>query len=234
MKKMLVSDYDGTLDPDTNKNKLRVNVRAIKRFIRQGNLFVIATGRTSKSILNACKKYLVPYHYIISYDGAVILDKDGNKIFSNPFTEYELNYILYTLKNNNIVKNIYLYNSNTHTKEEKDIVEIEVNIPLFAKTTQLEKEIHKIIPEARILFGTGKMFITRGKNKKNGIEELLAREKIKNIKVYSIGDSINDLEMLETPWLHGHKVVFSHPSLYFKGIKTCTSVKSLTKKLLKE
>lgn len=234
MKKMLVSDYDGTLDPDTNKNKLRVNVRAIKRFIRHENLFVIATGRTSKSILNTCKKYLVPYHYIISYDGAVILDKDGNKIFSNSFTDYELNYLLYTLNNNEIVKNISLYNSYEETKEKKDIVEIEVNIHRFSSPNILIKEIKKVMPESQILCGGGKLFITRGNTKKNGIEELINKEKIRNIKIYSIGDGINDLEMLNTPWLHGHKVVFSHPSLYFKGIKTCTSVKSLTKKLLKK
>ena len=42
-KKLLVSDYDGTFYSDLRN--LKINIKAIEKFRKAGNLFAISTGR---------------------------------------------------------------------------------------------------------------------------------------------------------------------------------------------
>ena len=75
--KCIVSDFDGTL----LDNNLENNILRINEFVSQENIFVLATGRTFKSIKNAIKDYHISYDYIISSDGACIYDKNDNLIY---------------------------------------------------------------------------------------------------------------------------------------------------------
>ena len=66
MKKLLVSDYDLTLkliyDFD-NDLLIRANVAAIKKFMDEGNIFMLNTGRAYDSIKEEVNKNHVPYNY---------------------------------------------------------------------------------------------------------------------------------------------------------------------------
>ena len=75
-KKILISDYDQTFylnDEDIEKNKA-----AVDKFRNEGNIFVIATGRSYFDFHNKVKKYNLKYDYVIINHGATILDKDDN------------------------------------------------------------------------------------------------------------------------------------------------------------
>ena len=48
MKKLLVADYDNTFY--TNEEQLYKNIKDIKKFQKEGNIFVISTSRSWKSI----------------------------------------------------------------------------------------------------------------------------------------------------------------------------------------
>lgn len=74
MKKILISDYDGTFyqnDIDTKKNIDKVN-----EFRTLDNLFVLATGRSYVDLKQKIDKYEIPYDYLILNHGALLLSKD--------------------------------------------------------------------------------------------------------------------------------------------------------------
>ena len=77
MKKLLVSDYDLTLkliyDFD-NDLLIRANVAAIKKFMDEGNIFMLNTGRAYDSIKEEVNKNHVPYNYLACNDGTLLLD----------------------------------------------------------------------------------------------------------------------------------------------------------------
>lgn len=81
MKKLLASDYDGTLF--TNEIDLYENIKKIKKFQEEGNIFVIATSRSYSSIIEEVKKYKIPYDYIFSNVGAGIFDNLGNNLYAD-------------------------------------------------------------------------------------------------------------------------------------------------------
>lgn len=81
MKKLIVSDYDQTFylnDEDIEKNKILVD-----KFVSNGNIFVIATGRSHYDFINKLNQYNFDYHYVIINHGATILDKENNVISVN-------------------------------------------------------------------------------------------------------------------------------------------------------
>ena len=62
----------------------------------------------------------------------------------------------------------------------------------------------------------------------------LVLSNLNNIKindVYTVGDSINDIDMLQK--YNGHKMLFSHPQLLLKNIPTTKEVHTLIKKINK-
>lgn len=76
MKKIFVSDYDGTLFQ--NGVVTDRDLKAIERFRAQGGLFGIATGRIVETIRHEIDKYDIPIDFLIGANGSVILDRDYN------------------------------------------------------------------------------------------------------------------------------------------------------------
>lgn len=62
----------------TQKNKIAVN-----KFRKQGNMFIIATGRSYKDFIKKREQYNIKVDYVIINHGATILDKDDNIIFKS-------------------------------------------------------------------------------------------------------------------------------------------------------
>ena len=79
-KKILVSDYDQTFY--LNDEDIEINKKAVAKFRKEGNIFVIATGRSHFDFHNKVDKYNFEYDYVIINHGATILDKN-DKIFAN-------------------------------------------------------------------------------------------------------------------------------------------------------
>ena len=75
-KKILVSDYDQTFY--LNDEDVEINKEAVDRFRKEGNIFVIATGRSYFDFHNKVNMYNFDYDYVIINHGATILDKNNN------------------------------------------------------------------------------------------------------------------------------------------------------------
>ena len=75
--KAIISDFDGTLF-DT---KIKENIIGVNKFVNEGNIFVLATGRTYQSIKKMVLEYKIPYHYLICSDGMCIYNQNDNLIY---------------------------------------------------------------------------------------------------------------------------------------------------------
>lgn len=75
--KVIVSDFDGTLFDNNQINCLD----KINKFISDGNIFIIATGRNISSLKKDLDKFNLSCNYFICNDGAIIFDQYLNIIY---------------------------------------------------------------------------------------------------------------------------------------------------------
>ena len=234
MKYILFSDYDGTIKPDENLNLFDTilfdsNINAINKF-QQDNQFVITTARSTDSILEETKKYSIGYDYITSLDGLVTIDSKNEIVYSKIIEKDILNKIKIVLLKHGF-KKVYMYNSFGRTNNYENIVMLIIDI----NNKDLIKYIIDILEpykELNIKYNifSRTIFISYKMNKSKGISTLLDKINIDDkTKIITVGDNINDIEMLED--YNGYKVLLSNPYLYSKKIKTTLSVKSLIKKI---
>ena len=223
--KLLVSDYDGTLNPHHKNEKcLMGNIDAIKRLMANGDKFMLSTGREYYSIKKEIMKYNIPYDFLSCNDGSVLFDQNDNFISA----EY-IDVSSTLLDNLSNIGNIKLFGIKEEVKLPNDIIDIGV----YPKSLSVKKYhliIKSIIDEYNLLVFSlpGRHFVETKGGKSRSIKAL---ETVYNFKdIITVGDSTNDLAMLKD--YDGYRVLCSHPDLYFKGLKTTTDVKSLVKKMM--
>ncbi|RXY96609.1 Cof-type HAD-IIB family hydrolase [Malacoplasma penetrans] len=122
-KKVLVFDLDGTL---LNENK-RVNVEtisAMQKAYQEGHELVIATGRSYQQTIDVVNQVGV-VRYAVMNNGALIYDKENNKIFRNtdPLPKDLIKYFFEIVFSKNIPfllysdLNVYMYNFTNDDKK---------------------------------------------------------------------------------------------------------------------
>jgi len=225
--KLLISDYDGTLNSDL-KN-LYLNIKAINKFRDNGNKFVIATGRSFYSIKKDIQRYDINYDYLICNDGLMIFDKDDNIINSSVMSQSDFDLVYTLLTSDSTVKKFELYNFYDSTCDLKNIVEFYVKFKSI-KDVKFYKEYLKEIREninCKTHFHS--VFIGNKKNKADAIKDIQAIENINTEDIYTIGNDTNDLEMLKK--YNGYKLISSYPRIWFKNIPSTREVHTLIKKI---
>lgn len=85
MKKILVSDYDQTFY--LNDQDIEINKHEVEKFKKDGNIFIIATGKSFFDFKNKVHAYNIDYDYVILNHGATILDKNYNILLNFPMLE---------------------------------------------------------------------------------------------------------------------------------------------------
>ena len=228
--KFLVSDYDGTYKEDIKGKNIILNNEAIKNFLNKGNKFVIATGRSYTSIKKEINKYNIPYNYLICNNGSVIFNEQDEIIYKYPISEEILYETLEILTLSQKIKKIELFDAKGNlTQTNAEIIELLCQVSI--KNIQEIKKIKNILNYLECISFLNTFLLKTPSNKKDGIEIIAKKEKINPNDIYTIGNDINDLEMLKA--YNGYKIIYSNPKLLLKNIKTITSVKSLIKKINK-
>lgn len=233
---LLVSDYDGTLKPyEKNPNIIekeifKKNLLATKKFMEKGNIFSIATGRSTDSIKDEVSKYNINYDYLLTYNGRVILDKHDNIVYANYIDK---SFIEFLIKNKEIIKGITLYNEYGLTKSPKNIIYIKLRLKEPKDSKKLIEEINEKYPEIKMDYNIifKDISIRNNFNKGLGIEELIHSKKLEitKDKIITVGDEINDIEMLEE--YNGYRMIVSHPKLLLSTSNYTTSIHKLIKKI---
>lgn len=239
-KKLLVSDYDGTLHSDLRN--LRLNIKAIERFRKSGNLFAISTGRAYESIKKECDKYKILYDYLFCNDGAVLFNSEGGLIYAKDFPRDLLVTVGLTIGNEPNVEEVIYYGSYGKVDVPKTklgqseigpIVEIDARLKLFRSIKKYIECMNKKYPSLEFSKVYNHVFVKEKCDKSLGIDLLLEYldGEVKAEDVVTVGDNRNDLEMLTK--YDGYKILTSYPCLYGKGIKTTREVHTLVKKLMR-
>lgn len=188
--KILISDFDHTFFDD---NYLK-NIELVNKFVSEGNLFIIATGRSINNLNIDIIDYKINYSYLICSDGASIYDNKHNNIYTcnidanliNPICnllESDSNITLTLIENDNFVSGTV---ANSIAGKFIDKVKCE----------SLAKKLNKLFPTINSYLSDNYINIRNKKvSKYKGIKFLIDNYNLDSEKIYTIGDSINDKEM---------------------------------------
>lgn len=226
--KILISDYDGTFYNEANKSSIQKNIKEVKKFKDKGNKFGFATGRSFTSIKNEIEKYNIPYDFLICNNGATIFDEQDNILFFYPI---DIQVIMKTLRYfdylgiSSSVKLLDIYGQETLKYYEVVEMLCKIKIKNLSDLNKIKEELSflKSFSFLHVLI------LSEQVNKADGIEHIKSKYSLDEKDIYTVGDERNDIEMLQK--YNGHKMLFSNPVLYNKGIKTTTSVRNLIKSI---
>ena len=227
--KILASDFDNTIYYLDDKEKNKKNIEAIQRFIAQGNIFCIVTGRNYVDLKKILTEHNIPYTYLICDDGAKIFNSMDYCIDTTLLEEIDIKKITSILENNKI--NYYLDDGYNKTEYQKDCVKIVINC-----NNQEEKEhIISLLKENTKVHIYASRFhvniINKVVNKERAIKTLFNLEKLDYKKLYVIGDNDNDYEMLKA--FEGGIIKNHHPILDTLEKKEYETIKDYIYELMK-
>ncbi len=203
-----------------DRNITKENLDAVNKWQVKGNLFIITTGRHKKSIIEQMENFSLKPDYYICNNGAVILDKEKNIIFSkcisNQMIEEIIEYICENYENSFEIiekeRTIKIMNNRgIDNHNPTDIILDRAHISSIKDVVQLHKKFDKEERVAELVIDLNTKFrsslaayanvlnvdiVANGMNKSTGID-FICRE-ISNVDdILVIGDSYNDIEMVQ-------------------------------------
>lgn len=198
-KKVLVVDYDRTLF--INNSDMLNNINSINKFRENGNIFIIATGRTYNSLKREIDKYNIEYDYLILNHGSLVIKKDKSTLFhykidrnilfdiTNYLSKYKPKSVMYSY-----------YTEDTSNINNPDISKITIG---FQKDIETFKKVmmdvvKKYNNKLNIYFTQNFEIeiISKETNKSKAIDLLMKKVNFKKENIYTIGDSYTDIEMI--------------------------------------
>ena len=182
MIKLIASDMDGTLLNHNHKIP-KENVELINYAKNQGIEFVVATGRAYYEALPALNEENINCD-VISFNGGIVYDKNGNIISITPMIPKDLYYTIEILKSFDISYQLYTKNTIYTTSIETDI---NAYIDLI-RSNGYEPDVEHLRAEAQQKLDVG--YITEVEN----IELYLNEKENPPIKIIAISNDIAKLE----------------------------------------
>lgn len=197
MQKLLASDFDNTLF--VNEYEIIDNVEAIKKFMANGNLFVIATGRSYIDISKMIIKYNIPYNYLICNDGGTIFDSSGKLLYKKDIPLPIAHNIMDFVNENSLNELTFIDTGYDYIKNiEKEVNAIIIRDIDKNKSINILNTITNMYPETHGYISDNWINITeKSVTKANGISVLTNILNISKENVYTIGDTINDVPMIK-------------------------------------
>ena len=198
--KLIVSDFDLTFF-DGNYDE---NIKLVNNFVDKGNMFVIATGRSYELLKKELENKNIKFKYLICSDGAVILDENLNILRQIVFEDYIIEIIEYLKKDANLLS-IDIDSNN---------LGISGVYCVFDDMEYAKVVLENILKNYNVdgyVTTHGINIINKGISKLDGIDYIKDILKIKEENIYTVGDNINDLEMIEK--YHGYWIGNKNNSL---------------------
>ena len=233
MKKIIASDYDRTFY--LNDNDIKKNLKQVEEFRKNGNIFIIATGRSYYHFMKVVKKFNIIIDYAIINHGATVIDSNDNVIVNYPIN----NDIIKDLKKDlNLEESVeYFCCSELETKvpfEHKDLTKIHVNYKTKKESLEMNEYINsrynKYIDSYNITSSSIEI-ISNQTNKSKMIKLLSERLNIEMNNIYTIGDGYTDIKMIKD--FNGYCMKNSVPELKSVSKGEYNSVSDLIEKVLK-
>ena len=182
MIKLIASDMDGTLLNHNHKIP-KENVELINYAKNQGIEFVVATGRAYYEALPALNEENINCD-VISFNGGIVYDKNGNIISITPMIPKDLYYTIEILKSFDISYQLYTKNT-IYTKS----IETDINAYIdLIRSNGYDPDVEHLRAEAQQKLDVG--YITEVEN----IELYLNEKENPPIKIIAISNDISKLE----------------------------------------
>lgn len=202
--KMIVSDYDNTIKrfysiPNIiQKLDLKQDLRYIKKFIEEGNLFNISSKRTITSIREEIEKYKVPYSYVTAHGGLVTFDKSDKLVYAEYLEKEMLIAIEELSKKTNLLENIVAYDVNGKRQDDlkEELISISLTVKNVRDTIAFLKSVNIDFSKYHLSHERFGFSISNVVNKKIGIDLLLEKIDNKPSEIITVGDSFHDIEMI--------------------------------------
>lgn len=232
MKKIIASDYDRTFyinDEDIEKNKM-----AVDKFIKLGNKFIIATGRSYYDLMKKVNQYNLIYDYAIINHGATILNKKNDIIFNVSIN----NNIINELKNElELEKSTeWFCCSKLESRvdfEHTNLTKINVKYPTKKKSLEMNEKINSKFSQYIISYNitSSSIEIVSNKvNKSKSIKMLAEKLGVEKNNIYTIGDGYSDIQMIKD--FNGYCMEESVEELKEIALEELPSVSKLVEKVL--
>lgn len=221
--KTLISDFDGTLF--INDEEINKNAKMIKIFRDKGNIFIISTARNYQAIKEACIKYDIQVDYFFCDIGSVILDNEGNVLYKQYINKEDRKNIEIILLDYEEQVTIKRYGTKgKQGKEVQNIVEykIEGDYEILEK---IKKKVDEVIKNTETQITEDNKFIIHTGKKEDIINIFVDKKKIDINSIITIGDEIDDLEMLKR--YNGYRMKKCNQVLIDNNIRSVDSVGEL-------
>ena len=220
--KLLATDYDGTLR--YAQNVMEEDIEAIQEWKKQGNLFVIATGRSLESILMEVQKYNLPCDYIVTNNGGMVFDANQKELMSNYLDYITSLDIIYAVKQMEHVSS-YVVNDGVHRHkivvnedeidqrypdlqpdlseeevlDEGNFAQIVLSMSTLDSALHMAEQINQYFSGTVVAYANNYAVdvVPKGISKATGIEFVVEYAQVTEEDVYTIGDAHNDIPMIE-------------------------------------
>lgn len=231
MKKMLVSDYDQTFY--INDEDIELNKKLVEKFRNNGNLFVIATGRSYYDLNVKVKKYELSYDYAVFDHGATIIN-DKNEMLLNVKINDD---IIDDLKNILLLEECqsYFCCSTFESRVDFDYGNLtKINVKYKSNKVAhmvMENIIEKFSEYVNVYYVSDRKIeiISRFTSKVDAINKLIKTLGIDKNNVYAIGDGYSDILMVKE--FNGYCMKESVPEIKEYAIEEVDSVSKLLEKI---
>jgi len=191
--KILVTDFDNTFFTEEYDK----NVELVNRFISEGNIFIIATGRPIYLLKPDIAKYNINYHYLICNDGAVIFDKEDKKIFEDNIKKEDGKKIFYELQKDLNSETVFIDTISNFSIDTNDIFNGIVALPIDRKKAHntINSLCNKYPSIQGYLSHKWINILTKTASKGNAIKLLADINHWNTNEIITVGDNKNDLSM---------------------------------------
>lgn len=194
--KILASDFDNTIYFLDDEEKNIRNSEAIRKFISQGNIFCIITGRNYSDLKLLLNKYKISYSYLICEDGAKIFNNVDYCLDTINLDKETIEKTIPILENMNA--DYYLDDGYNKTTNTSDCVKIVVNCTDAEEKQKIVKNVKEKVDIHIYASRFHVNIIEKGVNKEVAIRRLFDIEKLNYNLLRVIGDNDNDYEMLKS------------------------------------
>ena len=199
MRKLLVCDFDDTFH--ITREGLDENMKSVEKFREAGNIFVIATGRGYYDFKHVKDAFDLKYDMLVLDHGALILDGEGNILFSDSIPADVVMRIKDDLRVEEAKRVFCTSGFEGRVSFEADnIQKINVWHDGYEKACEVLADIQKKYGDevnAYLIPWESVEIITKNSGKDIAIKWLCNKLGIDEEDVYTAGDGYTDIKMIE-------------------------------------
>lgn len=241
---VFASDYDGTLFKDRIIRD--ADLDAIRAFRARGNKFGIVTGRAVNSVIVEMNKYAIPVDFIVAINGGVVLTHDFKEIFASTMNvdvvrdmmnDIESHHVrFYGVNDGYRLGRKYLMEPSSDFEPNVELEDVETfcneqSVRAMYVFTEhhdeakiLAHHLNKTYGHANIVAYQNVFAVdvgVKGVSKATGIQHVVDHYGYTG-SIYAMGDSYNDIPMLEA--YHGFVMENGEEAVKAYGKKTFNTV----------